>query len=664
MTDVLLQPWGGELLDWGGGGWRNVAHPTADMELDGVTNDRSKWAALDAAYAYDVPSGVSLIGTDLTFAPRALRFAPGAMLKTSGAAIDLTLDTEIIAGEYQIFDVSDGGKILLPALQTIHARWFGAHPANTAAENAAAINAAMVCAQDSGRHANVSLGGGVLDADDTLLHSGAGKGITVVGTPYAAFAQGSQPAATTIRWQGGADPLFRSTNSFNGWVGFCVENWGTGTAAIKVEDGSREMITRMTFGQPDGSSPWSDHALVFDNFGYSQVDQCEFYTAPAIRVSGDSAVTTLEVSRTVFGANAASNDAAPYITVNAAGDILKFRNCTFNFFEVGCKLGIDMTGTTNPFGSIVLEDCEVDYGGTVQAYIGKIHDVGVFAIRGGKISGFGDAAITAGLVQLYNSKGTYDGGDADSVNAPIFDTNDATSHAYPGVHHHAVNAVPPIDSSANSGNYPAAVVSGGSIVIQGNLASPMAHAIFLATITEASDKTVSFAQQSDSSNKGYMTKGQVITLRIKNDSGAAMGNVGFYGPQFVLDTPTFTPPPTGKSASITFLFDGTYMVELGRQVDPTPTWITKTANATLSYGERRVKADSTSATFTCTLPRCDTTGIGTRFTIMKIVGANTVHVNASAGYNVGGVGTYDLTTQWSSITVENDGGEWIVVAKV
>lgn len=110
LTDFVFP---GVHRDWGGAGWRNILHPEADPQFtfDGSADDRAAWAALSTDWAWEIPKGTSSIATSLTIpSVRALRFAPGAKLKpASGATV--TINCPVIAGPYDIYDLSAGGSI-------------------------------------------------------------------------------------------------------------------------------------------------------------------------------------------------------------------------------------------------------------------------------------------------------------------------------------------------------------------------------------------------------------------------------------------------------------------------------------------------------------------------------------------------------------------------
>lgn len=83
-------------------------------------------------------------------------------------------------------------------------------------------------------------------------------------------------------------------------------------------------------------------------------------------------------------------------------------------------------------------------------------------------------------------------------------------------------------------------------------------------------------------------------------------------------------------------------------------------NHTISADEDTIISDSTSGSITITLPTA--VGIaGVRKTIKKIVAANSIIVACNGVETIDGVTTNTLTSQWTKVTVESNGINWITV---
>jgi hypothetical protein len=120
--------------------------------------------AIDTGRDVYVPAGTYRITSNLTLAG-AVEFAPGGIIKPA-FGITLTVSGEIIAGAWQIFDVSAGGTIAGPVRnEIIMPDWWGAAP-GVASDQSAKIQAAITFAQSGSR--TVYLRNGLWRCEATL----------------------------------------------------------------------------------------------------------------------------------------------------------------------------------------------------------------------------------------------------------------------------------------------------------------------------------------------------------------------------------------------------------------------------------------------------------------------------------------------------------------
>jgi hypothetical protein len=120
-------------------------------------------------------------------------------------------------------------------------------------------------------------------------------------------------------------------------------------------------------------------------------------------------------------------------------------------------------------------------------------------------------------------------------------------------------------------------VSAGEARLHGNLASAMSDAVYGITVTDAAPFDLVFSKLGDSAGPppssepraGYMTKGQRFTVLVRNKSGGPMGTVNFPTSHF-RTAGEFDSPASGKSRSISFVFDGSYAIEVIRGVADVP----------------------------------------------------------------------------------------------
>lgn len=409
---------------------------------------------------------------------------------------------------------------------------------------------------------SVILGRGTFVVNSSLLLSGSNKGIALIGSPFASMQQGSANPVSVIKWTGGASPVISATNSFNHFVGFSVQNFGTATHAVKVLNGGREFFFMVSLAQVTGSTSFSDHCLELNNTNYAYIDRCEFVDAPALKLAGASC-TTFYVTRSLFSTN--SSSANPYVTITASADVIRFRDNTFNYYAGGPTTAIDMSTTSNTVGILDLEGNEFD-GGSVaaQLYICKAKNVNMLTFDRNQVSGFGDVANTVSPITLTSSRAVLKNlGGVSSINKPLCSTLDTSSYVYSYENTQASGVPAPILSTSQSGNLINATISSTDVIIKGDLASGMSDAVYLVTVPDNQNYTAAIAKFDDSSNKGYMTVGQRFTIQVLNSSGGVMGTFAFSGTDFI-SAGNLTAPANGKYRSVQFIFNGSKAVEIAR----------------------------------------------------------------------------------------------------
>ncbi len=95
--------------------------------------------------------------------------------------------------------------------------------------------------------------------------------------------------------------------------------------------------------------------------------------------------------------------------------------------------------------------------------------------------------------------------------------------------------------------------------------------------------------------------------------------------------------------------------------DQTRGFVAKTANYTVTDGDDIVHGDTTSGSFTVTLPAAAVSE-GRVFTVVKIVSANTLTIQGSGAELINGSNTLAMTTQYTSKTVHCNGVVWYVLS--
>lgn len=627
----------------------------------GGSRDEQAFADNDAAGGTTyVPSGTYRFGASVTLS-NPLAFEQGAILRpTSG--VTLTLNGDISAGLWQIFDLSAGGAVVLRSVSEVQARWFGAHPGARAARNAAAINQAIACAKAS-RNATLVLGPGTLEIDSTLAYSGPNTGMTTIGTHEGSVSQGSAPGNCVLKWVGGAAPMIDVLATFHTFHGFSLQNNGSATHGIRCSGGGRQWMDRLYFACPPGANAFGVASIELGSASsgvcYDRIQRCEFEAGPALKVLGVG--TTLLIDQFMMDSTVGSG---AFIDIQGALDVLTIRDGTVNY-QAAMREFLDMSNIGTYRVSVCrVENIEFDGGEvTMQESIAKVKNCDTFLFEANQASGFGHPSNTESLITATDSRVTLrNNARLSSITRPLVRTLDTTSFVYSYESgQDLTNTAGLIEANSQSGNLITALVTGADIQIQGDRASAMAHSVFVAVLSAArANYTVDAARVTDSSNQGFMTKGQVFTIVFFNNSGAELGALNFNSTRFMVENPLPAPPPPGRRFAMTFVWDGTSARELIRQHDQNPTWASKTSNSILSFGERRIAADASKESITITLPRADTAQMGARIVVKKMTAGNKVTIKSTGGFTIDGALTFVLVAQWACVELESDGTQWLV----
>jgi hypothetical protein len=106
-------------------GFANVRHYSDATIADGTTDARAAIAAADAAGPVKLPPGTYVVASNLTLTKK-ITFLPGAKLKPA-SGVTITLDDGYVANnEQHVFDISDGGVIVLTKKHPVTVENWGA----------------------------------------------------------------------------------------------------------------------------------------------------------------------------------------------------------------------------------------------------------------------------------------------------------------------------------------------------------------------------------------------------------------------------------------------------------------------------------------------------------------------------------------------------------
>jgi hypothetical protein len=510
---------------------------------------------------------------------------PRTALSRRGLAASLGGLTAVAAYANQAYAASTAGCApSLEDLGIVHVKCFGAK-GDGMTNDTRAIQAAIDFAQSftarTGQNFSVMLGPGIFVVDRSLKISGPNRGIAMLGSPWASLQQGSRPPVSTIRWIGGAYPVFNVTSTFTHFISFAIVNNGSATNAIRFAPGGRALLFGMSFVPPSGASAFKDAAVRFDGFDYDSIDRCEFETSPAVKITGSGA--TLEITRCVFdvspggGAPFTHN---PILEVDANEiDVFKVERNTFNL-QPNANIAFDNSASPSDGFIGVMRVVANEFDGfpdtSSRIILGK--NISNLTFEDNQVQALGQ--ITDSPIQLTNSQARVSGNWGASIGAgpagvPLVRTSDTASRVFVGPNNFAVGSTGGIldNWSGSGGLIDVPLAPPGQAILHGNLGSPTSETVYRIFATNPTSIVVNFSKPGDSipaGGPGYMTRGQRFTVMVVNVSGSALTNMNsvmFDKRQFKLSSYLIsqqTPLQNGKNRSISFVFDGVYAVELWR----------------------------------------------------------------------------------------------------
>jgi hypothetical protein len=489
---------------------------------------------------------------------------------------DINAHTEWFLTTKQMINLGVTPLVFAPLLPyEIPVKWFGAK-GDDVTDDTAAIQAAINVAQNSGRNASVVLGGGIFRVNATLNinFAGANKGISIIGSPWASLQQGSALPASTVRWVGGAAPVFNVTSTFTDFIGFSIVNNGAATNGIKFTPGGHTLLFEMSFQSGGSLLPFSDAAVLFQGFDYTFIDRCNFETSPAVKLTNPpmGLSSTTEITRSVFDANDPA--AKPLLYVDAQIELLKIERNTFNLHP-NVNVVFDNCATTNNIYVMRVVANEFDGDSQPNDPSKIIRGKNIFSLT------FDDNAveqfpgITGSLIELTNSQARVSGNWGYYIMAPLVKTLDTASRVFVGPNNFKLGdpgkTLGILDNTSSAGIVtltpnPATT----NIPIHGNYGDPGGDTTSRFDAPDNQNDTVYYSKPTDPPpSPGYMTRGQKVTVMIRNMSGGPMGTITFDPAQFKMSG-AFPSPANGMNRSIGFVFDGTYMVETWRTAADVP----------------------------------------------------------------------------------------------
>lgn len=401
-----------------------------------------------------------------------------------------------------------------------------------------------------------------------------GSPITFIGEPYGALQQGSTRPACTLRWTGGATPMFTSTTSGWRFVSMAVENFGTATCFLFTNASQSMHFEDMSFVAGSGTTIFSRAIFASDlnGLGYSKWIRNIFLgAAPAfIDIDGNGSsngVTQLEIAGGLFESNSTGS-----VTVVRLTDInvttLVMRGATYNQ-QVNELCLVDTTASprSTTIYSLVITESEIDTPASLAAYRRlKLTNVINAQITGNYWNGSGTETAMAELVN--STVSDFSGNYVRAVAGPFFNA-DTLSRVTPGVNFFDTSSTTGLinDSATGSGIIP--LTYGATVTILGQRGTGTGPVTFSVDVTNGSGWTLSLAHPGIGSG-GYFVRGQQVTVMVRNVSGGALGAITLAAGVFKLAGSAFPVPLNGFSRSVTMVWNGSALVEVSRTTSDVP----------------------------------------------------------------------------------------------
>jgi len=415
---------------------------------------------------------------------------------------------------------------------------------------------------------------GIYKITSTITLPGPGNlGIAFIGDGFGSQQQGSTRSATTLRWTGGASPMFTVQGTFYRFIGMAIENFGTATDFLNCTGAMHMLLENVSFEVGAGATRFSRSVIKTQGnwLGYSRFIGCQVISpAPHLSIDGQgtgNGITPIQISDCIFE----SGNGAPMTVVyvkDEAIDLLTISNNTFNGqnnYELTIVETFDTPVSQAIFSLQVLNN-EFDFvpnNANDRAF--RLTNCPNVCFVGNQIQGGGVLSAFATLVNSTVSK--CEGNHVNSLDGPLF-TADATSRVYSGVNYLVPGNADKIvnDTAVTSGLIE--MPYGTSVIVKGGLGVGTGTTVFRVVVTNTTAFTLDIARPGDSTNQSFMTRGQVFGVMVKNTSGGAIT----INPEaaFKLAGGAFPVPATGYSRTVTFVWDGTYAVEIGRTTADVP----------------------------------------------------------------------------------------------
>jgi hypothetical protein len=444
------------------------------------------------------------------------------------------------------------------------------------ADDTAAIVAAVAACQAASQN-SLFFPQGIYRVESTIsLGAGSTRGIAFVAET-ASPQQGSDRPAATIRWHGGADPIFDIQSTYWRFYNLAFENFTTATDVFLLTDAMHMVLDNCSFVVGSGATRFSRSVLHCDGneFGYSTVVNCTIQNPAPRFLDIDGAGSSNGITPILFDNNVIESNSDGAMTVvyvkDEGLDILTFKSNTFNG-QANAQLTVVNT-TDSPLSETItvlnVYDNEFDLiSNTATDRLFRLTNVANANFWGNQYQ-MGGTPTAA--VELVNSIVTHFSGQQVRALAGPFFNADATSRVYAQPNNFfTLNSKGIINDSA-TGSGMIQMTYGTTVTVIGNYGVPTGHTVFRVDVTNTAGFTLSL-EHPGIGGSGYFVRGQVLSVQVRNTSGGVIPSITLAGgaTYWSLSGGAFPIPADGNSRTVTFVWSGTKLVEIGRTASDVP----------------------------------------------------------------------------------------------
>lgn len=387
--------------------------------------------------------------------------------------------------------------------------------------------------------------------------------VVTVGSP-GQLASASALTESAIIWTGGAEPMFDMSQSRINFEWVTVANSGTATDFIEMNAGGQRLTFNWVFTASTPSYTRFSRSLVRSNgnrLGYSKIENLYAVGSPAPKlfdVDGQgtaNGITTFSMRGGLV--QAADVDMTVLSVKDEVIEVVNIEDVTFiDSSTTGILKIVDTTdaplSTSIQVLNVRCNEIEVKYGAGAGAII-DLENVLVCNFEGNQVDGTGTEDR---VIRAVNSNVNISGNSFVQLPVQIVDGDD-NSEIVAGVNNWYSGTQSPIFTNAASGTGRQVQVDATAHILKLGNAQKVGHIVREIDVNTASGFSIR-------SVNSLLSAGLVMTVIVRNVSGAAIAAPSFYGPHFKLQAAATVAPADGYSRSFTFYYNGAVWVETDR----------------------------------------------------------------------------------------------------